>query len=536
MKNNIKSAAKSAAKRITALISAAAMLLMSSCSGKVGKEEPSTDGTESVSEEYYSETTENVKKSETVYVNLDSSGKAGKITVSDWLHADKGGVNVKDTTTLKDFTVTKGQATGAESGGNILWQMSSSDVYYEGTSDKELPVEISIKYYLDGNEISPEELAGKSGKFKMEVSMKNNVSKEVEINGKKVTMYTPLAAVGGMVLPYEKFSDIDVSNGLAIGGGSYEVVVLAGAPGLNESLNLSSLDISGFEDFSFPDTFTVTADVTDFALADMYYAIVPLSSLSLSVELPKTLEDVKDILNEIGDMQEILDKIDPNRVLEKFMTDGASLKEMMSVMQDAVNVYESNEALLKAMSEYLTPENIEKLTNFVNSLDAEQMNSIINLLSNVPALQSAVDSLLNLSTGISGIMPILEGLSEALKNPEVAAALENLPETLDKLDELMGYLNENQEVLSVLSKLMSSEDMGDFTKILDSMITSGEGSGGSGSSGNDADVSQLTGDAKELVLRMDEWMKFGYGIYTSAPDYMQTSCMFICKTNPINAE
>ncbi|MCD7827310.1 MAG: hypothetical protein LUG85_02065 [Clostridiales bacterium] len=507
----------------------AAMVFLTACGSNTVTEETSTGESESASITEYNATTENVTKSETVYVNLDSLGNTKKITVSDWLHADQSQVRITDRTTLTDFTVTKGQAASVAENGNLTWHMTTSDVYYEGETDADLPVDISVKYYLNDAEITPEELAGQSGKFRMEVTMKSNISKEVEIDGQTVTMYAPLAVAGGMVLSYEKFSDIEVTNGLSIGGGSYEVVVLAGMPGLNESLNLSALDIAGFEDFSFPETFTVSATVTDFSLGDTYYAVLPLSALSLDMDLPSTLQDVMDVLNEVEDLQDILDTIDPNQVLANFITDGTSLNEMMEALDSGISLYEDNRELLEALSEFMTPENIEILTEFMNSLDSEEMQNLISLMSNVPALQSLVDSMLQLSTGLSDVMPILEGMSEALSDPTVAAQLENLPETLESLDELINYLNENQEALNILSQLMASEDMEDLSGVLDSIISS------TGSLG-DTDVSELTGDAKELVLRMDEWLQFDYSIFTDAADYMDTSCMFIYKTDPISAE
>ena len=83
-------------------------------------------------------------------------------------------------------------------------------------------------------------------------------------------------------------------------------------------------------------------------------------------------------------------------------------------------------------------------------------------------------------------------------------------------------------MLAILSNLMASDDMDALTGALDSMVEKGNQLG-------DTDVSQLTGDAQELVERMDEWLKFDYSIYTDAPEYMKTSCMFICKTDPIKA-
>lgn len=515
-------------KKITALLLAMVMLLLTSCSVvDTGIEESSTDDeAETEAIVTFNETTQNVTKSETVFVNLDSAGKAKTITVSDWLHADKSGVYINDLTSLKDFKATKGNASSVSQNGEVTWQAESSDIYYEGEGTEPLPVDISIKYFLDEKEMTSEEIAGQSGNFRMEVTMKNNISEEFEIEGKKVTMYTPVVAVGGMMLSYENFSNIEVTNGMSVGSGSFEAVVLAGAPGLNESLNLNNLNIAGFENFSFPETFTVSATVTDFSLGDAYFAIIPLSSLNLNIGLPQSVEDVKNALNEIQNVQQILNQIDPNGILAEFMSDSMAIKEMLDIMQKGLNVYNENQALMDVMSEQLTPENIELLTNFLNSLDTEEMKPMLDLLSNIPALQSVIDSLLQLSTGIGEIMPVLNSFSAALENPEIAASLENLPETLDTLTELMNYLNENKELLDVMTTLMESDNIHKLSDILDKITSETSNTG-------NADVSDLSEDAKDLILRAEHWMSFDYGIYTNAPDYMQTSCMFICKTDPI---
>ncbi len=46
----------------------------------------------------------------------------------------------------------------------LTWQADGSDIYYQGTTDKELPVTVKLTYYLDGKEISPEDLAVKAEK------------------------------------------------------------------------------------------------------------------------------------------------------------------------------------------------------------------------------------------------------------------------------------------------------------------------------------------------------------------------------------
>lgn len=514
-------------KRIIALLLTVVLLLLTSCSAEKGNEESST-GDEAVNEtfEIYSETTQNVTKSETVYVNLSPNGQTKTITVSDWLHADKSGVYITDVTTLKDFNATKGHASSVSEKGEITWQADSSDIYYEGKGEKALPVDISIKYFLDEQEMAPEKIVGKSGNFRMEITMKNNIAGETEINGQKVTMYTPLAAVGGMMLPYETFSDIEVTNGLSVGGGSFEAVVLAGAPGLKESLNLNNHNIEGFENFTFPDTFTISATVTDFTLGDAYFAFVPLSSLDMDIQLPNSVEDVKNILTRLQNIQSIISKIDPNSVLINFMSDNEAVKEMLDILKKGLNVYNENEKMLDTMTNLLTPENIAILSEFMNSLDAGEMQSLLNMMSNVPGLQSMVDSLMNLSTSMDTVMPILESFSAALEDPEVAASLERLPQTLKTLSELMTFLNENKELLDIMTILMETEDMNQLSDIISGMQS------GNINFGN-TDVSNLSDDTQELITRMELWLSFDYGIYTSAYDYMDTSCMFICKTDPI---
>lgn len=512
-------------RRISALLLVFIMLILTACSPEQTGEEGVT-GDDNAPTITYTETTQNVKKSENIYVNLAADGSVNKITVSDWLHADKGNVKVTDTTTLRDFVVTRGQAASVTEKGELTWHMTTSDVYYEGTSDKALPIEISIKYFLDGNEITAEDLAGKSGNFRMEVTMKNNAVFEVESNGTKHTMYAPLAVVGGLMLPYETFTNVEIENGLSVGGGSYEAVVMMGAPGLNESLGLDKLNIQGFENFSFPSTFAINATVTNFTLGDAYFAAMPLSELEFDVEMPKTIEDARALLTEVQDMSVLLEQIDPNQVVAEFMTDTAAIKEMLDIMKKGLSVYNENKKMLTTMTELLTPENIETLSNFMNSLDAEEMQSLLNIMSNVPALSGMIDSLMNLSTGLDEVMPILESFSAALEDPEVAASLEKLPETLETLSELMNYLNENEELLDVLSKLMATDNIDSLTAALDNVASNTTISG-------TADLSGLTEEGQMLLDKMNAWLAIDYTIYTSAPDYMETSCMFIMKTDPI---
>ena len=120
-----------------------------------------------------------ISKEETVYVNATAEGEIKDITVSDWLkNSGSAEGDVSDVSDLEGIKNVKGDETFTQDGDKVTWNTDSSDIYYQGTSNKELPVDMKIKYYLDDQEITPEELAGKSGHLRMEVSYTNKSKKQ----------------------------------------------------------------------------------------------------------------------------------------------------------------------------------------------------------------------------------------------------------------------------------------------------------------------------------------------------------------------
>lgn len=73
-----------------------------------------------------------------------------------------------------------------------VWTTDGEDVYYQGTSDKELPVTLKVTYTLDGKEVTAEELAGRSGHVVIRFDYENNQYENVEIDGKEEKSTFPL--------------------------------------------------------------------------------------------------------------------------------------------------------------------------------------------------------------------------------------------------------------------------------------------------------------------------------------------------------
>ena len=249
-------------------------------------------------------------KVETVYVTADANGAVNDVIVSEWLKNDEASAALDDTTELKNIVNVKGSETYEDDGdGNLVWDAEGADIYYQGTTDKQLPVNMKITYFLDGKKISPEKLAGKSGKVTIRFEYENNSKQTVDVKGKNVEVYTPFAMVSGMMLDADKFSNVEVSNGKVISDGGKTIVMGVALPGLKESLDISEDKWDKLDDADeikdrLSNYFEITADTTDFELG----MTITMASSDILSDFGVTDLSGSDKLNDLkGDMEELND-------------------------------------------------------------------------------------------------------------------------------------------------------------------------------------------------------------------------------------
>ena len=174
-------------------------------------------------------------KEETVYVLASADGTINKVIVSDWLKNPKNLDLLEDVSELDNIENVKGYESYKINPDNMkIWEAGGNDIYYQGTTNKALPVDVQISYKLDGKAVSAAELAGKSGKVTIRFDYKNNESQTVLIDGKKETIYVPFVMVTGMVVDDSKFTNITVSNGKVINDGDKSIVMALALPELQE--------------------------------------------------------------------------------------------------------------------------------------------------------------------------------------------------------------------------------------------------------------------------------------------------------------
>ena len=336
-----------------------------------------------------------IGKEETVYVLADSTGKERKVIVSDHLINDGNKDTIEDASDLKDIENVKGDETFKQSGNKLTWQADGNDIYYQGTSTKEAPVSQTITYSLDGKEVKPEDLAGKSGKVTIRFDYTNNETVKTKIAGKEEEIYVPFAAVSGMVLD-DSFSNVKVTNGKVISDGKNNIVVGYALPGLKESLDVDDSDFDG--DVSIPDYVEVTADVENFSLSTTMTVVMNATNF-ISKDGDADLSEVDDMLDTLTDATD-------------------QLKDGSGELADGVDTLKSK------MGEF--KDGVGTLKNGIK----DYTDGASTLSTGIGTLKSGVDTLAgSVPTLISGVGTLKDGSASAAKG---ASSLKDGAGTLKK--------------------------------------------------------------------------------------------------------
>lgn len=238
-----------------------------------------------------------LSKSETVYSYIDYSGHPYNTTVTNQLSFNK--TESEDETELKNILNINGNETFEQKDGKLLWKTSGKDIFYEGTTDKTLPIETEITYKLEGEEVNPKKIIGKKGHVEMTLHFTNHEKKVVRVNGKNETLYTPFVLTLGTILDSSKNQHIEVTNGKVVSNGTKSIVVALASPGLYESV--------GYKELESLDEITISYDTTKFSLSSMYLVSTPKLLEENDFDLFRKMDGLD---RSISSLQQNMDKIE----------------------------------------------------------------------------------------------------------------------------------------------------------------------------------------------------------------------------------
>lgn len=350
-------------------------------------------------------------KDESVYLISDANGNVNKTIVVDHLKNKDKKDTLEDASNLSDIENVKGKEKFTQSGDKLTWQAGGKDIYYQGTATEEPPVTQKVTYYLDGKEISPEDLAGKSGKVKIRFDYTNTTSYTETVNGEKQTVSVPFAAITGLVLG-DGFENIEVTNGKAEVSDSSSVVLGYALPGLKNSLGIKDKDLDG--DVNIPEYMEMTADVKNFSMPAAMTFVVNASDYVSTDGIDTS--DLDDMINDLKDASTQLQ--DGSKTLAEgtdTLTDG------LSTLQSKLGTFASGVGTLQSGLKTYT-DGVSTLSGGLNTLG----NSTGALVSGADKLNSGAGQLASGSATLKdGLKSYTDGASE------LQAGINKLYNTLD---------------------------------------------------------------------------------------------------------
>lgn len=318
-------------------------------------------------------------KTETVYAKADADGTVNEITVNTVLK-NKNEKKIQDYSNLTDIKNIKGdEEYTKQSDGTILWDNQGEDIEYEGKSSEQLPVTVQISYFLDDKEISPKELAGKSGSLKIRFDYENHTKEETNVNGKKVELPVPFVAISALLLSEDNATNIEVKNGKVISLDGQNLIIGYACPGLAKNLNLSDSELT--KDIELPEYVEVTADVTDFELD---FTATVFSSGLLSDLDEENLNDLDETSDNMDKIQEASGKLKDgsgklldgmktyDEYMKQYLSGVDSLKEGVDALKSGMQVLNENKTAIGSGAQALT----DGLCQFSNGLSAISFGNV----------------------------------------------------------------------------------------------------------------------------------------------------------------
>ena len=307
---------------------------------------------------------------------------------------------------------------------------------------------MSITYKLDGKEISPKDLAGKSGKLEMTINYENKSKQNVDVDGQQTEMYTPFTLATAMMLPTDEYTNVTIDNGKIVSDGDKNIVVGVAFPGLSEDLGLDSSNL----DVDIPSSVTITADVTDVSVGATYTMASANLLDSIGLDDVDSFDDLDDSINKLEDATNQL--VDGSKELaEGTNTLNGKSGELISgvdKLADGVTAYTDGVA------------GVADGANAINSNMALVKNGV----------SAAVEGTGKLAAGVSGVQSGLNTVASGINT-----AVANLNQSSDNIKGLANQTaltdEEKQQIVSKVSAGLDQAGLSEEQKdAVDSAITS----------------------------------------------------------------
>ena len=392
-------------------------------------------------------------KEETVYTKLNTDGSVKTILVNEHLINTDKLDSIEDYSDLENILNINSDNTFTKNDNMLTWDSKGSDIFYQGTTSKSMPISEVITYKLNGKDIELKDLIGKSGKVEITLKYNNSDKHVVSVNGSSQTLYTPFVVTTATMISTDGNTDIEVTNGKVVSNGNNYVVVGLSAPGLYESMKMDEL-----KNF---DTVSISYNTEKFELASIYSIITPKLIDNSDLDVFTKLDSVMSSTNKL---QESMNQIEEG---SKTVLDNISLIDSgSSQIAEKINLVLTNIEKIKngsitvdgGIGEMLTQ--VEGVINTFNS--DENKTKITGIKTLISTNESTINNLTSANNAAKGAYETygLDNIdySSLINNKDLFNAKYIYENSYNNNLQLIGLLQKNNEALNqTLSTLNNME-------------------------------------------------------------------------------
>ncbi|MBN2847945.1 MAG: hypothetical protein JXP72_05770 [Coriobacteriia bacterium] len=347
---------------------------------------------------------------ETVYVVADATGVPQTVVVVDWLQVQGTG-----TYELTDPAAGAGEIESLTDGfspaiiGDVVGATVAVDGYgdffYRAETEQALPIDINVTYQLDGEEIAPADLAGESGRLRIQIEVVNHLERTELVTfedadgateSAEVTYTVPLLCIPQLELDGTRMTDIVAPDGaqLAIAGQTrtYAIPVVP----------------------SPRETVAIEMTARDIELAPMIVSAFPGLPASPDFSVVDQLAELRDGLGLLGQLSS------GHLQVVQGISEGMGAYDISAATGAAEGLGELTTGLGELASgadglAQLSAGQYAYLDGVITSIDTSQFDSLGQLTSAIASMTVAASQL---ETATAGLVTLLDGqiaLAEAIR-------------------------------------------------------------------------------------------------------------------------
>lgn len=420
---------------------------------------------------------ENTDKEEVVYVNLNNNGLVDKVYAVNIF-------NSKNIVDYGDYSEVRNMNTNDVlnySNGKIVTTNSSDKLYYEGVLENaEIPWNIDISYYLNGERISADKLVGNAGSLEIKISISSNE----KCNS---VFFENYALQGAVLLDTEKCANIESDEATIANVGSQKQLSYMILPNKGKEITIKA-DVKDFEMPSISLNgvrFNLDVDVNTDELTDKVKELT--DAIDEINSGATTLKDGTSTLN--GGTNDLLSGVDSlNSGVDSLNSGILKVKEGLETLNSkSSNLTDGSKKILDALNEInlalekvnVSSESIAQLVSASSDIKKgidNLVNGAVSLNSNIgysayKGIMSSnglnIDSLQGSNTSeVNDIKSQIQSLTEA-KNALIAEgaldgdskvlAIEN---AISELTEIIGLLQKNSAAIGGVETYLNNVSTG----------------------------------------------------------------------------